>query len=109
MSVAAAELPDLSQVEVHDPDTRRVFRHRLEDGMSRILFYVAPTTTLFIVVGDVVARLLFQRGKFGADDTQAVWYVVAAFSLGRNPRRSAATPASSILASRAPRASYRGW
>ncbi len=82
MSVAAAELPDLSKVEVHDPDTRRTFRHRLEDGMSRILFYVAPTTTVFIVVGDVVARLLFQRGKFGADDTQAVWYVVAAFSLG---------------------------
>ncbi len=67
---------------MHDPDTRRGFRHRLEDGMSRILFYVAPTTTVFIVVGDVVARLLFQRGKFSADDTQAVWYVVAAFSLG---------------------------
>ena len=82
MSVAAAELPDLSKVAVHDPETRRSFRHRLEDGMSRILFYVAPTTTVFIVVGDVVARLLFQRGKFGADDTQAVWYVVAAFSLG---------------------------
>jgi len=82
MSVAAAELPDLSKVAVHDPETRRRFRHRLEDGMSRILFYVAPTTTVFIVVGDVVARLIFQRGKFGADDTQAVWYVVAAFSLG---------------------------
>jgi putative peptidoglycan lipid II flippase len=82
MSVAAAELPDLSKVEVHNPESRRVFRHRLEDGMSRILFYVAPTTTMFIVAGDVVVRLLLQRGKFSADDTQAIWYVIAAFSLG---------------------------
>jgi putative peptidoglycan lipid II flippase len=82
MSVAAAELPDLSEVTVDDPETRRAFRRRLEDGMARILFYVAPTTALFIVVGDVIVRVLFQRGAFGPDDTIAVWYVIAAFSLG---------------------------
>jgi putative peptidoglycan lipid II flippase len=59
-----------------------VFRRRLEDGMARILFYVAPTATLFIVVGDVIVRLLLQRGKLGPDDTMAIWFVVAAFSLG---------------------------
>lgn len=82
MSVAAAELPDLSEVDVHDPDTRRAFRRRLEGGLARILFYVAPTATLFIVVGDVVVRVLFQRGAIGPDDTVAIWYVIAAFSLG---------------------------
>jgi putative peptidoglycan lipid II flippase len=82
MSVAAAELPDLSEVSVHDPETRRTFRRRLEDGMARILFYVAPTTALFIVVGDVIVRVLFQRGAIGSDDTIAIWYVIAAFSLG---------------------------
>jgi putative peptidoglycan lipid II flippase len=82
MSVAAAELPDLSEVSVHDPETRRTFRRRLEDGMARILFYVAPTTVLFIVVGDVIVRVLFQRGAIGSDDTIAIWYVIAAFSLG---------------------------
>jgi putative peptidoglycan lipid II flippase len=82
MSVAAAELPDLSEVNVHDPDTRRAFRRRMEAGMGRILFYVAPTTTLFIVVGDVIVRVLFQRGAIDSDDTTAIWYVIAAFSLG---------------------------
>ncbi|HKH03647.1 MAG TPA: murein biosynthesis integral membrane protein MurJ [Acidimicrobiales bacterium] len=82
MSVAAAELPDLSSVQVHDPDTRRDFRRRMEAGMARILFYVAPTTTLFIVVGDVIARALFQRGQINSADTYAIWLVVAAFSLG---------------------------
>jgi putative peptidoglycan lipid II flippase len=82
MSVAAAELPDLSEVEVYDPDTRRTFRRRLEDGMARISFYVMPTAALFIVVGDVIVAAIFQRGDFTAADTWVVWLVLAAFALG---------------------------
>jgi putative peptidoglycan lipid II flippase len=82
MSVAAAQLPDLSSVEVHDADTRRAFRRRLEEGMARIMYYVAPTATIFIVAGDVVVRLAYQRGDFGPADTWAVWLVLAAFSFG---------------------------
>jgi putative peptidoglycan lipid II flippase len=82
MSVAAAELPDLSEVDVHDADTRRAFRRRLEEGMARIMYYVAPTAAIFIVAGDVVVRLAYQRGSFGPADTWAVWLVLAAFSFG---------------------------
>jgi putative peptidoglycan lipid II flippase len=82
MSVAAAELPSLSSVDVSDPDRRRSFRRRMEDGMARILFYVAPTATLFLVVGDVIVRALFQRGAMTPDDTVVIWFVIAAFSLG---------------------------
>lgn len=82
MSVAAAELPDLSQVKVYDPPTRRLFRRRLEDGMARIGFYVGPTATLFIVAGDVIVHILFQRGSFSPQDTQAVWLVLVAFAIG---------------------------
>lgn len=82
MSVAAAELPSLSSVDVADPDRRRAFRRRMEDGMSRILFYVAPTATLFIVVGDVIVQALFLRGAMTRDDTVVIWFVIAAFSLG---------------------------
>jgi putative peptidoglycan lipid II flippase len=81
MSVAAAELPDLSEVEVHDPETRRQFRLRLEDGMARIAWYVAPTATLFIVVGDVIVRAVFEHGEFTSGDTIAVWLVLALFSM----------------------------
>jgi putative peptidoglycan lipid II flippase len=80
MSVAAAELPELSEVEVHDPDTRRRFRLRLEEGMARIAWYVAPTATLFIVVGDVIVRAVFQRGNFTSADTIVVWLTLAVFS-----------------------------
>jgi putative peptidoglycan lipid II flippase len=81
MSVAAAELPELSEVEVHDPETRRRFRLRLEDGMARIAWYVAPTATLFIVVGDVIVRAVFQRGNFTSADTIVVWLTLAVFSM----------------------------
>jgi len=82
MSVAAAELPDLSSVEVYDRQTRQNYRRRLEDGMARISFYVMPTATLFIVVGDVFVSAVFQHGSFGPADTWAVWLTLAAFSLG---------------------------
>ncbi|MGH9113964.1 MAG: murein biosynthesis integral membrane protein MurJ [Acidimicrobiales bacterium] len=81
MSVAAAELPEWSEVEVHDPETRRQFRLRLEDGMARIAWYVAPTATLFIVVGDVIVRAVFEHGQFTPADTIAVWLVLALFSM----------------------------
>jgi putative peptidoglycan lipid II flippase len=82
VSVAAAELPDLSQVEVHDPETRRRFRLRLEDSMARIAWYVAPTSTLFIVVGDVIVRAVFEHGSFTPADTVAVWLTLACLSTG---------------------------
>jgi putative peptidoglycan lipid II flippase len=85
VSVAAAELPDLSQVEVHDPETRRRFRLRLEDSMARIAWYVAPTATLFIVVGDVIVAAVFERGSFTAADTIAVWLTLAFLSMGLLP------------------------
>lgn len=80
MSVAAAELPELSEVEVHDPETRRQFRLRLEQGMARIAWWVAPTATLFIVVGDVIVRAVFERGNFTPADTVAVWLTLAVLS-----------------------------
>jgi putative peptidoglycan lipid II flippase len=85
VSVAAAELPDLSQVEVHDPETRRRFRLRLEDSLARIAWYVAPTATLFIVVGDVIVAAVFERGSFTSADTILVWLTLAFLSMGLLP------------------------
>jgi putative peptidoglycan lipid II flippase len=85
VSVAAAELPDMSEVTVHDPDTRRRFRLRLEDSMARIAWYVAFTATIFIVVGDVVVAAIFERGAFDRGDTIVVWMALAFLSMGLLP------------------------
>ncbi|HEX5946643.1 MAG TPA: murein biosynthesis integral membrane protein MurJ [Acidimicrobiales bacterium] len=85
VSVAAAELPDMSQVSVHDPETRRRFRLRLEDSMARIGWYVAFTATMFIVVGDVIVAAIFEHGAFTHSDTVAVWLTLAVLAVGLLP------------------------
>jgi putative peptidoglycan lipid II flippase len=85
VSVAAAELPDMSEVSVHDPETRRRFRLRLEDSMARIGWYVAFTATMFIVVGDVIVAAIFEHGAFTHSDTVAVWLTLAVLAVGLLP------------------------
>jgi putative peptidoglycan lipid II flippase len=85
VSVAAAELPDMSQVTVDDPDARRRFRQRLEGSMGRIAWYVAFTTTMFIVVGDVIVAAVYERGQFDHGDTVLVWLTLAVLAVGLLP------------------------
>ena len=78
MSVAAAELPELSQ----RADDAGEVRRRLQDGLARISFYVLPCTAIYLVAGDLVVGALLQTGEFGAADTRLVWLVLAGFSVG---------------------------
>jgi putative peptidoglycan lipid II flippase len=79
MSVAAAELPELSSQT--DRDSRAVVQ-RLERGLARIAFFVVPTIVVYLVIGDLVIGTLYQSGRFGPDDSVQVWAVLAAYSLG---------------------------
>ncbi|MDX1620530.1 MAG: murein biosynthesis integral membrane protein MurJ [Nitriliruptorales bacterium] len=79
MSVAAAELPELSSMDHAD---RASMRRRLDDGLARIAFFVAPSAVGFVIVGDLIVGLLYQGGQFGAQATVQVWAVLAAYSLG---------------------------
>ncbi|CAN5208511.1 murein biosynthesis integral membrane protein MurJ [soil metagenome] len=110
MSVAAAELPELSRLEDppgEAPDTDELIattagsgpplqglRTRLEEGLARVAFYVVPTAAIYLVLGDVVVATLLQTGRFGPEDTRLVWYVLAGLSAGL-----VATTASRVLQS----------
>jgi putative peptidoglycan lipid II flippase len=82
MSVAAAELPELSRLGQASSDQVLA---RLRDGLGRIAFYVAFTAALYIAVGDVIVGALLQRGEFDPADTRLVWLVIGAFALGLLP------------------------
>ena len=83
MSVAAAELPELSRLAPGaGPEPRADVVARVEEGLSRIAFFVLPTTAVYLVLGDRVVAALLQTGRFGPDDTRLVWYVLGAFSIG---------------------------
>lgn len=82
MSIAAAELPELSAAVVHGDGGHAALRARLEDGRRRVAFFVVPTVIAFLLLGDVVAALFFQTGRFTADDARYVWMILAGSATG---------------------------
>jgi putative peptidoglycan lipid II flippase len=79
MSVAAAELPELSRL---NREARHELIERLDRGLVRIAYFVVPTAVLYITTGETIVGALLQRGEFGRSDTRLVWLILAAYSLG---------------------------
>src|SRR5688572_896214 len=71
MSTAASELPTMSSLRGDDASIASALRGRLEEGMRRIAFWIIPSAVAFIAIGDVVAGLIYQNGKF--DRAVALW------------------------------------
>lgn len=79
MSIAAAELPELSRL---GPQARDVLVARVDRGLSRVAYFVIPTAILYVSLGETLVGALFQRGRFGPSDTRLVWLTLAAYALG---------------------------
>jgi putative peptidoglycan lipid II flippase len=82
MSIAAAELPELSAAAVAGEGGHAALRARLEDGRRRVAFFVVPTVVAFLLLGEVIAALVFQTGKFTAADARFVWMILAGSAIG---------------------------
>jgi putative peptidoglycan lipid II flippase len=79
-SVAASSLPELSREA--ERQELPALRQRLRRGFRGITFAVLPASIAFILFGDWIVGLLFQRGRFTAEDTQIVHATLAAYSCG---------------------------
>ncbi len=79
MSVAAAELPEVSRAGHRHPHGMAT---RLDEGLARIAAFVVPTTLGYLLVGDLIVGALFQTGAFDRLDTIAVWIVLSGYTLG---------------------------
>jgi putative peptidoglycan lipid II flippase len=85
MSIAAAELPNMSGVAGSagtEEEIARTLRGKLEIGLGRVAFFVVPTVLAFLLLGDLLITALFQSGKFTAADSQFVAYVLAGSTVG---------------------------
>jgi putative peptidoglycan lipid II flippase len=82
MSVSAAELPAMSRAIGRFEDISLELRERLNKGLSRIAFFIVPSATAFLMLGDVVAGAIYQTGKFTASDSIYVWAVLAGSAIG---------------------------
>jgi putative peptidoglycan lipid II flippase len=82
MSVAAAELPQMSGTIGADEEVHAALRKRLERGLRQIAFFVVPTVMAFLFIGRALVAALYQTGAFQRDDTLLVWYILAGSTVG---------------------------
>jgi putative peptidoglycan lipid II flippase len=82
MSVSAAELPAMSKTLGAAGVVAETLRHRLDQGLERISFFIVPSAVAFLALGDVIAAVLYQTGKFTRDDAVYVWTILAGAAVG---------------------------
>jgi putative peptidoglycan lipid II flippase len=82
MSVAAAELPQMAGQTGTAEEIAAGLRKRLTRGLRQIAFFVIPTTVAFVLIGRLLVAALLQRGKFTADDSRTVWYILIGSTIG---------------------------
>jgi putative peptidoglycan lipid II flippase len=59
-----------------------VLRHRLDEGLRRIAFFIVPSSMAFLALGDVIAAVLYQTGQFKHDAALFVWGILAGSTVG---------------------------
>ncbi|HSL69984.1 MAG TPA: murein biosynthesis integral membrane protein MurJ [Longimicrobiales bacterium] len=79
MSVAAAELPELSRER--DAALDKVAR-RVNGGLQQIAVLVVPSTIGYFMLGDVIVAALYQGGEFGARETLLTTLILMAYTIG---------------------------
>jgi putative peptidoglycan lipid II flippase len=79
MSVAAAELPELSRQRMGEAE---VLRARTSASLQRIAFYIVPSFIAFVLLGDAIVAALYQTGEFDRSDTILVYLTLIGLSLG---------------------------
>ncbi|MGH7446464.1 MAG: murein biosynthesis integral membrane protein MurJ, partial [Longimicrobiales bacterium] len=79
MSIAAAELPELSRTGGGDPE--RV-RNRVAAGLRQMSVFVVPSAVGYLALGDIIIGAMYQRGEFARGDTILVYLILAGYSIG---------------------------
>jgi putative peptidoglycan lipid II flippase len=107
MSVSAAELPEMAQVQGAADEVAAKLRVRIEAGLSRISFFVVPSAVAMITFGDLLGGALFQTGRFSAGDARFLWYILIGAGLGLLASTSGRLYASAFYAQRDTRTPLR--
>jgi putative peptidoglycan lipid II flippase len=82
MSVSAAELPEMSRDTGTGAAAFERLRARLNSALPRVAFFVVPSAVGFFVLGEAIAGLLLQYGKFTHTDTIRTWAILAGSAVG---------------------------
>jgi putative peptidoglycan lipid II flippase len=82
MSVSAAELPEMSRDSGTGPEAFARLRGRLNAALPRVAFFVVPSAIGFFALGEAIAGVLLQHGKFTHTDTIRTWAILAGSAVG---------------------------
>lgn len=82
MSVSAAALPAMSAVQGSEDERAAALRRQLAAGLRRIAFFIVPCVVAFLAIGQAIAALVFQSGRFTAADSRYVWGILAGSAVG---------------------------
>ncbi|MGH9740485.1 MAG: murein biosynthesis integral membrane protein MurJ [Candidatus Acidiferrales bacterium] len=85
MSVSAAELPYMSGATGTDREVAPILRARLNSGLRQIAFFVVPSISALLVLGDVIVSAIYKSGRFTQTDVIYVWGIVAGATVGLLP------------------------
>jgi putative peptidoglycan lipid II flippase len=85
IAISASELPAMSgDAAVDSAPGRRydALSRRIDAALKRMAFFVIPSAVAFAALGDVIAGVLLQTGRFTAADSRYVWGILAGSSIG---------------------------
>ncbi len=82
MAISAAELPEMSRLGGTTDQIAQALRVRLSAATQRLSYYIIPSAMGFLTLGGVIAAALLEGGRFTADDSRFVWFVLAGSSIG---------------------------
>jgi putative peptidoglycan lipid II flippase len=82
MSISAAELPAMASALGTSSEVAEQLRRRLDGGLRRIAFFIVPSATAMLALGDVMTAVLYQTGKFDQNASRYVWGILAGSTIG---------------------------
>jgi putative peptidoglycan lipid II flippase len=80
MSIAAAELPELSRQRSEGAE--EALRQRVSGGLRHMAVFVVPSAIGYILLGDIILAAIYERGDFDRSDTLLVWFILGGYSIG---------------------------
>jgi putative peptidoglycan lipid II flippase len=80
LSVAAAELPEMSRSRAGEAGTE--IADRMRTALRQIAFLVVPTSVGYMAFGFLIVGLVYRRGRFGVEDNWLTYLVLAGYALG---------------------------
>lgn len=82
MSISAAELPEMSRESGTDAAAFERLRARLDAAIPRVAFFCVPSAVAFLVLGEAIAGILLQHGKFSHQNSVQTWAILAGSAFG---------------------------